>query len=71
MKVIENQTENITVLLQNSAVNPLITYSAQLWPSHLEKDMVRKEKGTERTHRHKSRMASSKKQIEFFRSEKG
>lgn len=71
-KVIENQTENVTVLPQNSAVNPLIKYCAQFWPSHLEKDMVKEEKkGIEGTRHHESRMASSDKLngLDFFRFE--
>lgn len=44
MKVIENQRENITVLLQNSAVNPLITRCAQFWSPHLRKDKVKRRK---------------------------
>lgn len=47
-KVIENQTENITALPQNSAVNPLIKYCAQFWPSRLEQDMVKAEKKVQR-----------------------
>lgn len=47
-KVIENQTENITALPQNSAVNPLINYCAQFWPSHLEQDMVKAGKKVQR-----------------------
>lgn len=43
-KVIENQTENTTLLPQNSAVNPLIKYCAQFWLSHLKKDMVKEGK---------------------------
>lgn len=44
MKVIENQRENITVLLQNSAVNPLIARCAQFWSPHLRKDKAKEEK---------------------------
>ena len=47
-KVIEDQTENIAVLLQNSAVKPLIKYCAQFWPSHLEKEMVKEGKKVQR-----------------------